>query len=272
MKHGARTGVVADDALVYIDTHCHLDDASFDPDLAGVLARARDAGVSRWINVGFNPERWAGTLELSRRFQGMSFMLGVHPADAGIWDEAVHHELRTVIERHRPVAVGEIGLDFYRGETNVDEQLLAFHAQLDLAISAAIPAVIHMRSAEPLMIETLHRRSELPALLFHSYDGSEALTSWVIASGSYVGVGGLATRSKSSTLQRELARIPLEQIVLETDSPYLVPNGFKQRRNTPESIPLIASFLARLRGVDIAHIARQTTLNAERLFNGLATQ
>ena len=198
-------------------------------------------------------------------------MLGVHPGDAGAWDDSVHRELREAIELHHPVAVGEIGLDFFRGESNVDEQLMAFHAQLDLAISAGIPAVIHMRLAESLMIEALESRQDLPALLFHSYEGSEALTNWVCASGSTVGVGGLATRSKSSALQRELERIPLDRIVLETDSPYLVPHGFKHRRNTPESIPLIASFLARLHGVDVARAARQTTLNAERLFTRLAT-
>lgn len=200
----------------------------------------------------------------------MSFMLGVHPSDAGIWDDSAAQKLAEAIEQSKPVAIGEIGLDFFRGESNVDEQLNAFHAQLDLAISAGIPAVIHMRSAEPLMLDTLRARQTLPSLLFHSYDGSEALTGWVLANGSWVGVGGLATRSKSSVLQRELKRIPLEQVVLETDSPYLVPNGFKHRRNTPESIPHIASFLARLHGVDIAAVARQTTQNAKRLFSGMS--
>jgi TatD DNase family protein len=269
MNHGSETGRVPEDTVDFVDTHCHLDDRSFAADIDEVLERARDAGVTRWINVGFNPERWTTSIDLARRFPGMFSMLGVHPADAGLWNDSVARSLAMAVEQHHSVAIGEIGLDFFRGETNVDEQLAAFHAQLDLAISVKIPAVVHMRSAEPLMIDTLRNRQNLPTLLFHSYDGSEALTTWIIATSSYVGVGGLATRTKSSVLRREVKRIPLEQIVLETDSPYLAPNGFDHRRNTPESIPHIASFLAGLQGVDIATVARQTTLNADRVFSGM---
>lgn len=243
-----------------------MDDASFSIDLDEVLERACEAKVTRWINVGFNPERWSGSIDLSRRFPGMSCMLGVHPAAAGIWSNSVRRDLALAIEHHTPAALGEIGLDFFRGETNIDTQLVAFNEQLELAIAFGIPAVIHMRSAEPLMLDTLNNRKALPALLFHSYDGSPSLTDWIIGSRSYIGVGGLATRPKSSVLQREIQRIPIDRIVLETDSPYLVPNGFKHRRNTPESIPHVASVLATLTGLDVPTIARQTTLNAERLF------
>jgi TatD DNase family protein len=126
-----------------------------------------------------------------------------------------------------------------------------------------------MRDAEPLILDVLRTHQQLPKLLFHSFDGSEELTKWIIESGSHVGVGGLATRTKSTALQAQLNRIPIQQIVLETDAPYLVPNGFKHRRNTPQSIPVIASFLARLVGTDVTTIARQTTENAERLFERL---
>jgi len=269
MSHGTTANPTVEETLTFVDTHCHLDDSSFASDLDGVLGQSRNAGVTRWINVGFNAERWPASVDLARRYRGMSCMLGVHPADARIWSDTVRRNLALALENHKPVAIGEIGLDFFRGETNVDTQLGAFNEQLDLAITLGIPAVIHMRSAEPLMLDTLTNRKSLPELLFHSYDGSATLTDWILRAGAYIGVGGLATRSKSGTLQHEIRRVSLDRIVLETDSPYLAPNGFKQRRNTPESIPRIASFLAGLFGIDDATVARQTTLNAERLFERL---
>lgn len=253
----------------FVDTHCHLDDEGFASDLDAVLERSRVLGVRRWINVGFNPRRWQASIDLAASHPRMSFMLGVHPGDAEGWSPQVQADLGELMSRTRPVAVGEIGLDFYRGETNSDQQVMAFNAQLDLAIEHDVPAVIHMRDSEPLLLDVLRARRQTPNLLFHSFDGSDALTDWINEHGDYAGVGGLATRSRSVGLHRQLKRLPLDRLVLETDSPYLVPNGFKHRRNTPESIPHIASFLAGLVGVDLTEIAMQTTRNAERLFERL---
>jgi TatD DNase family protein len=255
--------------LRLVDTHCHLDDESFDGELDGVLDRATALGVTRWINVGYSPERWASSIELANRYAGMSHMLGLHPGHADLWSPAVRDELRKAIKESQPVAIGEIGLDFFRGETNESIQLEAFTAQLAIAREFGLPVAIHMRDSEPLLLETLRAETALPQILFHSFDGTAELTDWIIESGSYIGVGGLATRKKSAELRTQIARIPIDQIVLETDSPYLVPNGFKHRRNTPESIPFIAKALADLFQRDVADIARITTANAERLFERL---
>ncbi len=253
----------------FVDTHCHLDDESFSSDLDAVLERSRRRGVRRWINVGFNPDRWQPSIDLATRYPGMSFVLGVHPGDAARWNDDVHRNLKVVVVRRQPVAIGEIGLDFFRGETNVDQQVSAFNAQLDLALEHSLPAVIHMRSSEAILLDVLRSRARTPLLLFHSFDGSEDLTGWILDNDAYAGVGGLATRAKSLHIRRELKRVPLERMLLETDSPYLVPNGFKHRRNTPESIPRIAAFVATLLDTDVARVATQTTHNAERLFERL---
>jgi len=258
-----------DDVPDFVDTHCHLDDDSFGTDLDDVLERSRRLGVRRWINVGFNPDRWQPSIELAARHPGMSFMLGVHPGDADRWNEQVQSDLRQLVDRHRPVAIGEIGLDFYRGETNVDQQVAAFNAQLNLALEHSLPAAIHMRSSELLVLDVLRSRPRTPRLVFHSFDGSEALTGWIVANDAYAGVGGLATRTKSQHIHRQLKRLQLERLLLETDSPYLVPNGFKHRRNTPESVPKIAEFLAKLLDTDVESVASQTTRNAERFFERL---
>jgi TatD DNase family protein len=269
MSHRSLGGDDTAGPLKFVDTHCHLDLEDFGKDLPEVLERSRCLGVTRWINVGFNPDRWDSSIELAGRFPGMSFMLGVHPGNAGVWSEKLARELRKAIDTFQPVAIGEIGLDFFRGETNFAVQTDAFVAQLDIALEAGLPVAIHMRDAEERILSILSDRQDLPTLLFHSFDGSEVLTDWIIESGSYAGVGGLATRTKSTALQLQINRIPIQQLVLETDAPYLVPNGFRHRRNTPESIPHVAGFLARLRDMDVSDIAWQTTQNTERLFERL---
>ncbi len=264
-------GSTADGATtpVFVDTHCHLDDEGFGADLDEVLARSRQLGVGRWINVGFNPDRWRPAIDLAARNPGISFTLGVHPGDAERWNDEIASALDTLLRTTGPVGVGEIGLDFFRGETNVDQQVTAFNAQLDLALDHDLPVVIHMRSAESRILDIVRARTRLPRLLFHSFDGSPALTDFMLESNSYAGVGGLATRTKSSHILRELRRLSSERLLLETDSPYLVPNGFKHRRNTPESIPKIAALVASLLDTDVAHVATLTTRNAERLFERL---
>lgn len=253
----------------YVDTHCHLDGEEFDADLASVLHRAAEAGVNRWINVGFEPDRWQASIDLAATHPGMAYMLGVHPAHAGEWSPGVELTLRHLIASGSPVAIGEIGLDFFRGETNVDQQVAVFREQLAIAREVDLPVVVHMRDAENEILEVLTGELELPVLLFHSFDGTATLTNWVLEHGAYIGVGGLATRSKAAPLRVQIARVPLNRIVLETDSPYLVPNGFKHRRNTPEAIPWIARMIAELHGSDLARIARETTHNAETLFRRL---
>ena len=250
----------------FVDTHCHLDGDDFAHDLDRVIEAAKTAGVNRWINVGYAPDRWQASIDLAMRYPGMSTMLGVHPGNAADWNDEVESQLRMLIHRSAPVAIGEIGLDFYRGETNVDQQVVAFTRQLAIAREYGLPVAIHMRDAEELVIETLDDQDSLPTLLFHSFDGSQALSTWIKDHDAFIGVGGLSTRKKSGALREQIAWIGLDRIVLETDSPYLVPNGFKHRRNTPESIPFIARSLAEFLGADLPMIAAQTSANAEHLF------
>lgn len=255
--------------LRFVDTHCHLDDDAFANDLDGVLDRAEQAGVRSWINIGFEPEKWQSSIALADRYSGMSFVLGVHPQSAEKWNDATALELERLIGANRPRAIGEIGIDMFRSRDGLGHQIRAFNDQLDLAVQHDLPVVIHMRAAEPEVLDLLGKRSQSPPLLFHSFDGSAKLTRFVMESNSLIGVGGLATRGKSVTIREQLLNIPLERMVLETDSPYLVPARRKGSRNTPEAIPVIARFLADLTGVDLETTAQQTTATAERFFGRL---
>lgn len=255
--------------LTLIDTHCHLDDASFADDLPTVIERSRAAGVIAWVNVGYAPCRWDASIGLSRRIPGMVHMLGVHPSHAQAWNDRVAECLAERLVASGACAVGEIGLDFYRDNASLDVQRRALIDQLAIARDLGLPAVLHLRDAEDEILEILAGEASLPPLVFHSFDGSERLTRAAVELDATVGVGGLATRQKSTALRDQLTHIPLDRIVLETDSPYLVPARQKDRRNTPAHVLTVAAFLASHLGQSIGTIAQQTTRNAERCFGSL---
>lgn len=253
----------------YVDTHCHLDDAAFSSDLGGVLDHSRSVGVCSWINVGYTPERWTSSIGLGTEVRGISVMLGLHPAEVDRWTDDLEDDLIALLESSGARAVGETGIDLFRGETNLDRQQGAFTRQLAIAVELGLPAVIHMRAAEKEVLTILSSATVLPRLLFHSFDGGPELTAFVNETGAYVGVGGLATRPTAHRLRSQLARISLDRIVLETDAPYLVPAKAPGRRNAPGNLPLIAAALADLLGTDVNTIAALTTANAGRLFGEL---
>lgn len=250
----------------FIDTHTHLDDDAFADDLHDVLQRSRNEGVDRWINVGFNEERWLSTIALTRELDNASMMLGLHPGDADGWGDELLAKLSNLVEREQPVAIGEVGLDLHWRQDNLAQQERAFRAQLDLALQFDLPAVIHIRAADDQMLWLLSSRSNLPPLHFHSFDGGEKLQQWVVRSRSTIGVGGLLTRNNSGELRRWIATLPRDRIVLETDAPYLKPRGNRGTRNEPAFLRSTAKVVAELWRTDVDDVARQTTQNAERIF------
>lgn len=253
-------------ALRFVDSHCHLDDEQFATDQDAVIDAARAAGVSRFVNIGYEPERWRTTCLLADRHTDVSFTLGMHPGSVSQWSPGVADRLQALVRDRRPVAIGEIGIDLFRGEANLKEQQNCFDQQLDIAYGAGLPVVIHMRNAESEVIDLLRSRPANPPLLFHSFEGSSALTNFVLATGSLAGVGGLATRARSDSVREQLQRIPIAQLVLETDAPYLVPAKIKGARNTPVNIPVIARFLAQLHDEPLVTVAATTTRTAHSFF------
>ncbi len=249
-----------------VDTHAHLDDAAFDADRDAVVAAATAAGVGRIVNVGYNPARWQTTIALTRRHPNISAMFGLHPHDSEMWSAAVARELADLVHSEPAVAIGEIGLDYFRNHAAPESQRDAFEAQLDLARRVDLPIVIHQRAAEADLIDMLRNHSDLPPVVLHSFDGSCRLARFAIDRGFSVGVGGLATRQANDSLRTILATFPLSSILLETDAPYLVPSGARTRRNAPALLPLIADRLAPLWGVDAATFLATAGESAHRLF------
>ncbi len=249
-----------------IDTHAHLDDAAFDPDRPEVLQRAADMGIRRIVNVGYNPDRWATTRALTETHPGIRGMYGLHPQEAARFSAQTLEALEATLRSSRPVAVGEIGLDYFRGRSDETLQRQSFVAQIDLARRLALPIVIHQRAAESELVEILTRSASLPPVLLHSFDGSQVLADLAISRGWLLGVGGLATKPGRDDLRQVLATVPLANIVLETDAPYLVPAGIRNRRNEPANLATAIHQLADIWGVGAESMAAATTNTAEQFF------
>lgn len=249
-----------------VDTHIHLDLEQFADDLDDVIAASRDAGVTRWINVGFDPDRWGSTLALVERIDGLFAMLGIHPGSVDHWSTGTFEALSRLARERQPVAIGEIGIDLYWQHDNLATQIEAFRAQLDLAGELGVPAVIHMRDADNAMLDVLETHGSLPHIHFHSFDGGSEMRRWAQEHRATIGVGGLLTRKGSEDLRQWVADLDRSRVVLETDAPYLKPRGIRGTRNQPAFMVRTAKVLAELWSTDLESIATVTTRNAERIF------
>ncbi len=249
-----------------IDSHCHLDLPAFDADRLEVLRRARAIGVTELVVPGVKADGWEGVRTLCRDEPGLHPALGLHPLFAH--DEGDVQRLRTALELAPPVAIGEIGLDFYDpGADRVGQQAL-FEAQLALAAEYRLPVILHVRKAHDAVLACL-KRTPVRGGIAHAFNGSMQQARGYIELGFKMGFGGMLTYERSSKLRRLAAELPLEAIVLETDAPDMSPVAHHGERNSPEYLPEVLTALATLRPEPIEVIAAQTTANARSVL-GLA--
>jgi TatD DNase family protein len=248
-----------------IDTHAHLDLPEFDVDRAAVLQRSRTAGVHATLLIGFDPERWRSTAALCASRPELVRAVGVHPNSAEQWNADVQADLEAELARGDAVAVGEIGLDYFRQHANPDQQRAAFATQLQLAQAAGLPIIIHQRQAEAELLETLTPFAPLRGVL-HCFSGDADFAARCLELGLHLGVGGVATYPKSSAVREALAAAPLERLLLETDAPFLAPRSRRGKRNEPAYLLETLELIARERGVSADAIAHATTANALALF------
>lgn len=249
-----------------VDTHTHLDEPSFDEDRRDVLAAARTAGVRRFVNIAYKPERWESSRRLREDHDDVEIALGLHPQDASSFGPALERQLRRTIQELRPVAIGETGFDFARPTPAPPDQVRAFRAQLVIASETDLPVIIHQREAGDALIAELDRWPDLAPIVLHSFDGDRRLANWATERGCFIGIGGLACKRSSVALRELLADQPADRLLLETDAPYLAPPGAGSRRNTPANLPVIAEVLAPLWTLTGEELCRKTTANAETLF------
>jgi len=251
-----------------IDTHAHIYLPRFDQDREAVMNRAAEAGVHQIFLPNVDSTTIPAMLKLEADYPARCFaMMGLHPCSV---KENVEEELAIVkswLNKRAFCAVGEIGMDLYWDKTFFQQQSDAFKKQIEWAIDLDIPIVIHSRESTEIVIEIL-REMKHPKLrgIFHCFSGNEKQAREIIELGFYLGIGGVLTYKKS-TLPAAIKDIPVEWLVLETDSPYLPPVPFRGKRNESAYIHQIGDYLASIKQLPFAEIAKQTTENALRLFD-----
>lgn len=254
----------------FIDSHAHLDASDFDADRPSVLRRARDAGVDRILAIGSGtgPGTLDCAIRLAEAFEGLDASIGIHPHEAAAAMEDDFYQLQELARHPRVVAWGEIGLDFHYDHSPREVQVAVFARQLRLAAEACLPIVIHTREAESETLEILARHWGKPGNkgVLHCYSGSLDLAQTGLEMGFFVSFSGMLTFSKAQSIREVAVQVPLERLLIETDSPYLAPVPHRGKRNEPSFVVETAKALAQLKGVSLDAIGRQTADNYERLF------
>jgi TatD DNase family protein len=244
-----------------IDSHCHLDVAEFDADRGTVLQAARDGGVHGIVVPGVTAAGWDGLWKLCAGEPDLYPALGLHPVYLEAHTAADLERLQGWLTDHRPVAIGEIGLDYYLAELDRERQRVLFEAQLELAREAGLPVILHVRKSHDQVLASL-KRIRVPGGIVHAFNGSLQQAQQYMDLGFRFGFGGMLTYARSSKLRTLARQLPAESLVLETDAPDMVVSRHRGERNSPEYLPQILAALAEVRDEAEADLATQTTANA----------
>lgn len=253
---------------MFIDTHTHLYSEQFNEDRTEMIQRAIAAGVERLFLPNIDLESIAGMHALENQFPGQCFpMMGLHPCSVDANWEQVLTDMESQLNARPYVAIGEIGIDLYWDKTFVNEQKEAFRTQIRLAKERALPIVIHARDSFPEIYEVLDQENdERLTGIFHCFTGNQEDVAKIRSYGGFVfGIGGVVTYKKSE-LPEVLAQIPLDEVVLETDAPYLPPVPYRGKRNESAYLVHTAEKVAEVYGVSLQEIRERTTANALRIF------
>jgi len=254
------------------DTHCHLEFNSFDDDRPQVLARATQHGLGRILNPGISIHASRDAVALADEYQPVYAAVGIHPNEPGKLGSESIRQLRLLARHPKVVAIGEIGLDYYRDEVSPSDQASNFRAQLELASELGLPVIIHCREAYAdacAIVEHWQAQGGARSAnvgVFHSFSGDQADAEAVLALGFCLGITGPVTFPKADILRRIVAEAPIERLLIETDAPFLTPQPHRGKRNEPAYVRWVADSIAVERGLDFEVLAKATTGNAARLF------
>ena len=250
-----------------IDTHAHLTDDALSSDLERVIARAEWSGVSAIIDVGESLATSLRCIAHAERYKNIFASVGIHPHHAARASEAEMEEIARIADDPAVVAIGETGLDYYRGRASRELQVELFRRLLQIAIEKMLPVIVHCREAYADVIALLREADGEGAQgVLHCFSGSSGDADALVEMGYYISVGGPLTYPGNASLRSTVQHLPLERILVETDCPYLPPQGHRGKRNEPANAVYVAREVARLRGLTVERIAEVTTENAVRLF------
>lgn len=255
------------------ETHAHYDDSQFSEDRREILERMKDARIERIINIGASIDSTKSSIELAKAYDFIYAAVGVHPSDVSDLNEESFAWLKEQTQLDKVVAIGEIGLDYYWDKEALvqEKQRYWFGRQLELARETGLPVVIHSRdaAADTLSVMREHKAEELTGVV-HCYSYSKELAKEFLDMGYYFGIGGVITFKNAKKLVETVEWLPLDKILLETDSPYLTPEPNRGKRNCSLYLPYVVEKIAQIKGISAEEVEKITEENAFRLFTKIA--
>jgi len=248
-----------------IDTHCHLEMKDFDKDRDSVVERALSAGIEAIVTVATELKDAYRAKEIAERYPSVYFSAGIHPHEAKTFNEDTYRTLLEILKHPKAVAVGETGLDYYRDRSPRELQRDVFKRHIELSLYLDLPLIIHSRDATEDTIKIIEEFNIRTAVL-HCFSGSLETALWAVKRGLFISIAGPVTFENSKKLTEIAREIPDENLLIETDAPYLAPVPMRGKRNEPSFLLYTAKKIAELRGISLEDIDRLTSLNAKRLF------
>ena len=250
--------------MKYIDTHAHYNDEHYDKILEDVLSKCKDAGVEKIINVGYNKQSSIDSIDLSNNYDYIYAVIGVHPQDIDKNNASDIYEVYKKHNNNKIVAIGEIGLDYSYTKENREEQIKNFIEQIELANTLKLPVVIHSRDAALDTYNVIKENKPEYGLLFHCFCPTDDLVKLVLERGYSVAFGGNITFKRNESFGKYIQMIPVEKIVIETDSPYLSPVPYRGKLNTSANLGIICDKLAEYKNLDTEYVADIVYNNSEK--------
>ena len=249
-----------------IDSHTHLQVSQYNKDLDAVLKRAQDAGVTTILIIGIDLETSLSAIELADKHENLYATVGMHPHDAKKLTPDVLKTFRELLQHPKVIALGEIGLDYYRNLSPPDVQKDAFQKQLDIAEEMEMPIIIHNRDAYMDILPILESRQGQIQGVLHCFTGDIELMERSVEIGFHIGIGGIVTYPNAEEMQAVASKVPSDRLLIETDCPWLTPQFRRGKRNEPSYVRAVAEKIAELRNTSIETIGEITTNNFKTLF------
>ena len=249
------------------DTHAHLDDKRFDDDRDELIRGLPERGVSRVITPGIDVDSSKKCVDLADKYDIVYAGVGIHPHEASKLEDNYLDQLRTMAQNKKVVAIGEIGLDYYYDFSPRDIQKQRFIEQIELAAELKLPIIIHNRDSHEDMLNILREHKDLiNGGVMHCFSGSWEMAKIVLDLGLYISLAGPVTFKNAKKPVEVAKNVPLDRLLIETDSPYLTPVPYRGKRNDPGHVALVAEKIAEIRGITVEEVGRMTTENALNLF------
>ena len=250
-----------------IDSHCHLDHEPLLSDLPNVLQRSKDAGIEKLLTISTSFESFARVKELINRDEIIYGTVGIHPHESSTNIISSKQIIDNLNENSKIIGIGETGLDFYYNNSEKDRQIASFKEHIEASIKTNIPLIVHSREAEKETFEILNKyKNEKPKILMHCFTGSKEFSEKLMTLNSYFSASGIITFKNSLDLQETFKSIPMDNILIETDSPFLAPVPKRGNKNEPSYIDFTATKLADIKNISKKELIEKTTTNFNKLF------